>query len=274
MILIGELARLLGVTSRTLRHYDAIGLFPPAQIHPDNGYRYYRPQQIALLERIVQLRRLEVPLEAIKRCVEDGTLGEAEAFARFLRTHREQFQADLTARLRLLDELNQLISAVEKGSTMSQSPLQPAIVDIPAFEVIGMSVLCEDPTPIPALWQAFRFRAHEITPKALPLRAYGVAVPESSERFRYFASWGVTPQTEVPDDMERLLIPAQRYARFLHVGTVAGVAETYRRIWEAVHALPGFQPSLGPQFELHDERFKGPMHPESEVDIYIPIRAD
>ncbi|GAA5157317.1 effector binding domain-containing protein [Viridibacterium curvum] len=271
MILIGELARLLGVTSRTLRHYDQIGLFPPAQLHPDNGYRYYRPEQIALLERIVQLRRLDVPLEAIKRCVTEGLLDDAESFARFLHEHREALQGDLASRIRLLDELNRLIATVEKGSPMQGPTLKPVIVELPAFEVIGMSVLCEDPTPIPVLWQNFIVRSHEIVPKAYPQRAYGVGVPESAERFRYYASWGSEPGTPVPEGMERLVIPAQRYARFTHVGPAIAVVETYRQIWESLEPVWQLRHQLGPQFELHDERFKGPQHPLSEVDIHIPI---
>ncbi|MFT3736319.1 MAG: effector binding domain-containing protein [Rhodocyclaceae bacterium] len=271
MILIGELARLLGVTSRTLRHYDQIGLFPPAQIHPDNGYRYYRPEQIAQLERIIQLRRFEVPLDSIKAHMAAGKLDDADAFACILRQHREAMQADLASRLRLLDDLNHLIASVEKGSPMQRPALQPVIVELPAFEVIGMSVLCEDPTPIPALWQSFIARSHEISPKASPQRAYGVGVPESSERFRYYASWGSEPGTPLPEGMERLVIPAQRYARFTHVGPAMAVVETYRQIWESLEPVWQLRHKLGPQFELHDERFKGPQHPQSEVDIHIPI---
>lgn len=272
MILIGELARLLGVTSRTLRHYDQIGLFPPAQIHPDNGYRYYRPEQIALLERIVLLRRFDVPLEAIKRSVAEGKLDDASAFATCLREHRETLQADLATRIRLLDEINQLIASVEKGNAMSQPPeLKPVVVELPAFEAIGMSVLCEDPTPIPALWQSFRARSYEIEPKASPLRAYGICIHESSERFRYYAAWGAQSQTPVPEEMERVQVPAQRYAKFTHVGAVSSIADTYRRLWASIHANPGLQPVFGPQLEIQDERFKGPMHPETEIDILIPI---
>jgi len=272
MIPIGELARLLGVTSRTLRHYDQIGLFPPAQIHPDNGYRYYRPEQIATLERIVQLRRLDVSLDAIKRCMSEGTLDNAEAFADFLREHRSSLLADLESRTRLLKELDQFIERIEKGNDMSKPELRPTIVELPAFEVIGLSVLCEDPTPIPALWQEFRARWHEITGRSRPERAYGVCMPASAESFRYYASWGSEPGAPLPEGMERLQIPAQRYARFTHVGPVTTVTDTYRQIWESLEAVWQLKPSLGPQFELHDERFKGPMHPDSEVDIHIPVR--
>ena len=42
----GELARLHGVSKQTLIFYDKIGLFRPAYVDPDNGYRYYSASQI------------------------------------------------------------------------------------------------------------------------------------------------------------------------------------------------------------------------------------
>jgi hypothetical protein len=47
---IAELARMSGVTARTLRHYDEIGLLPPARIG-SNGHRYYEERQLLRLPR-------------------------------------------------------------------------------------------------------------------------------------------------------------------------------------------------------------------------------
>lgn len=46
--------------------YDEIGLFKPALIHPENGYRYYNYHQSALLETILMLRELDVPVSEIQ----------------------------------------------------------------------------------------------------------------------------------------------------------------------------------------------------------------
>ena len=53
MFSIGEFARLGGVSVRTLRHYDEIGLLPPATVDPDTGYRGYSARQLAQLNRIL-----------------------------------------------------------------------------------------------------------------------------------------------------------------------------------------------------------------------------
>ena len=61
---IQEIARLSGTTSRTLRHYDDIGLLPPSRIG-DNGYRYYAEPELVQLQRILLLRELGLGRPAI-----------------------------------------------------------------------------------------------------------------------------------------------------------------------------------------------------------------
>ncbi|WP_033291363.1 MerR family transcriptional regulator [Amycolatopsis jejuensis] len=61
---IQDIARSAGTTSRTLRHYDAVGLLPPTRIG-GNGYRYYDEQALVRLQRILLLRDLGLGLPAI-----------------------------------------------------------------------------------------------------------------------------------------------------------------------------------------------------------------
>ncbi|GAB3575208.1 TipAS antibiotic-recognition domain-containing protein [Leifsonia lichenia] len=61
---IQDIARLAGTTSRTLRHYDDIGLLPPSRIG-GNGYRYYDRDSLVRLQRILLLRDLGLGLPAI-----------------------------------------------------------------------------------------------------------------------------------------------------------------------------------------------------------------
>jgi DNA-binding transcriptional MerR regulator len=53
MFSIGEFARLGGVSVRTLRHYDEIGLLRPAQVDPVTGYRGCLASQLGQLNRIL-----------------------------------------------------------------------------------------------------------------------------------------------------------------------------------------------------------------------------
>lgn len=61
---IQQIARLAGTTSRTLRHYDAVGLVTPSRVG-DNGYRYYDADALVRLQRVLLLRELGLGIPAI-----------------------------------------------------------------------------------------------------------------------------------------------------------------------------------------------------------------
>ena len=61
---IQDIARLAGTTSRTLRHYDAVGLVTPSRVG-DNGYRYYDSDALVRLQRVLLLRELGLGIPAI-----------------------------------------------------------------------------------------------------------------------------------------------------------------------------------------------------------------
>ncbi|MDP4500776.1 MerR family transcriptional regulator [Nonomuraea sp. G32] len=62
---IGQLARMVGVSERTLRHYDKIGLLTPAAVDRTSGYRWYGVAELSRLERIRGLQRLGLPLRQV-----------------------------------------------------------------------------------------------------------------------------------------------------------------------------------------------------------------
>lgn len=78
---IQEIARLAGTTSRTLRHYDDVGLVPPSRIGA-NGYRYYDGAALVRLQRVLLLRELGLGIPAIA-----DVLAGREDDARALTTH-------------------------------------------------------------------------------------------------------------------------------------------------------------------------------------------
>jgi DNA-binding transcriptional MerR regulator len=78
---IQDIARLAGTTSRTLRHYDDVGLLKPSRIG-SNGYRYYDQAALVRLQRILLLRELGLGLPAIAEVLE----GQKDT-AKALQTH-------------------------------------------------------------------------------------------------------------------------------------------------------------------------------------------
>ncbi|QJW47854.1 MerR family transcriptional regulator [bacterium BFN5] len=65
MLSIGEFSKICGVTTRTLRHYDAIGLLKPIHIDPNTGYRFYDISQLRQLLLITRLKDYNFSLDEI-----------------------------------------------------------------------------------------------------------------------------------------------------------------------------------------------------------------
>ncbi len=100
---IGELARMSGVTIRTLRYYDRIGLLPPAEV-TEAGYRLYDNSSLERLHSILLLRETGLPLERIGALLNHPgadpgrILALQEALLKMQRAHIDRLLA-LTAEL-------------------------------------------------------------------------------------------------------------------------------------------------------------------------------
>lgn len=68
MMTVRQVSELTGVSIRTLRYYDEIGLLPPAD-HSEGGYRLYDDTALERLQQILLFRELEFPLKDIVRIV-------------------------------------------------------------------------------------------------------------------------------------------------------------------------------------------------------------
>lgn len=85
---IQEIARVAGTTSRTLRHYDDVGLLPPSRV-ASNGYRHYDQDALVRLQRILLLRELGLSLTSIAEVL----AGEQDTTAA-LHTHLELLEQE------------------------------------------------------------------------------------------------------------------------------------------------------------------------------------
>lgn len=122
---IGELARLSGVTSRTLRHYDAIDLLAPRGVGP-GGRRVYGRRELLRLQQILVLRELDVSLPAVAEILSGDGAADDEGGARMLRRLREHLAALLAERDRfdrLARTVSSTITALEKGEDMAADKL-------------------------------------------------------------------------------------------------------------------------------------------------------
>lgn len=97
-----KLANLAGISTRTLRYYDEIGILKPARIN-SSGYRIYGPKEVDRLQQILFYRELGIGLESIKEIMAEPDFDPSVA----LRDHREKL---LVRR----NQLDALIANVEK----------------------------------------------------------------------------------------------------------------------------------------------------------------
>jgi AraC family transcriptional regulator len=63
-----------------------------------------------------------------------------------------------------------------------------------------------------------------------------------------------------------------KYAKFVHVGTVDTLLNTYQYIWSVWFPKSGYELAEQDDFECYTERFLGPNNPHSEIDIYFPVK--
>lgn len=109
---IQELADLAGISSRTLRYYDRIGLLKPGRVH-SNGYRVYGGAEVDLLQQILLYREMDVPLEEISKILHAPNFDRKVALQNHLRA-----LSDHRDRLNLLIETVQKTISAEKGGIL------------------------------------------------------------------------------------------------------------------------------------------------------------
>jgi DNA-binding transcriptional MerR regulator len=111
---VGHAARLAGVTTKALRHYDRIGLLRPAAVDPATGYRRYRPEQVDQARLIRRMRAMELPLDEICRLL--ALSGDRPAFVAALTAHRRRVEARVTRLRGVLHLLDHAISDDTTGT--------------------------------------------------------------------------------------------------------------------------------------------------------------
>jgi DNA-binding transcriptional MerR regulator len=109
---IHRIAALAGTTSRTLRHYDSVGLLTPSRI-AGNGYRHYDQAALVRLQRILLLRELGLGLPAIAAVLEhqESAVAALEAHVGWLRSEQERLARQIAS-------VEETIASVLKGKNI------------------------------------------------------------------------------------------------------------------------------------------------------------
>lgn len=117
---INKLAQLAGISTRTLRYYDELGLLKPSRIST-NGYRIYGGAEIARLQQILFYREMEMPLEEIGKILDSSDYDETTSL-----------EVHLKALMEKQARLERLIMTVEK--TIAAAKGEGTVTDKERFE--------------------------------------------------------------------------------------------------------------------------------------------
>ncbi len=100
---ISEFAKLRNLDINSLRYYEKLGLLTPSAVNRETGYRYYSPEQLAVIDCITLCIQLGVPLKKLKSYID----GDGEfMIEKFYRDGKEQLG-------KKLDELRAKLQVVE-----------------------------------------------------------------------------------------------------------------------------------------------------------------
>lgn len=115
---IGELAKRAGVTQRTIRHYESIGLMPPGE-REGKGQHYYTEESIERLRKIDQLKKLGLSLDEMREVVQlyfidpSGVQSKRKALD-ILRQHLAEANQKLNEIQQFRGEIQSLIEHFER----------------------------------------------------------------------------------------------------------------------------------------------------------------
>lgn len=196
---IQEIARLAGTTSRTLRHYDDIGLLAPSRVG-HNGYRHYDGPALVRLQRILLLRDLGVGLPAIAEILDRTDDGGPAAQTAALRTHLEALRAERERLARQIASVEHTITTMEGGGRLM------------ADEMFDGFDHTKHEAEVTERWGAEAYRKGDAWWRGLPA-ADKAALQEQTRQLG--ADWTAAAQADVAPDSDEAQALARRHVEWL-----------------------------------------------------------
>jgi DNA-binding transcriptional MerR regulator/effector-binding domain-containing protein len=268
MMNIGEFARLGGVSTRRLRHYDAIGLLEPADVDPSTGRRSYDVAQLTVLNRLLALKGLGFSLEEVGVLLGEGVdtaqlqgmlrLRQAE-FERRMRHDRHGLDR-VTARLRLIEQETQVTTQI-------------ATKQVDALTLAALSATAPD-----ASRQSTGPVVHTLFGQVID-RMDAVTADRTTPVAHYVSSSGeaevqVTAGYAVPVDsvpgLGTYSLPAAEVASTIHQGPMSGIAAAYQTLVQWAEANGHHKVLESPRWREHYLEADG----EDETDWIVEVQLE
>ncbi|WP_096439822.1 MerR family transcriptional regulator [Alteribacter populi] len=118
MYQIKEVAKLAGVSVRTLHHYDHIDLLPPSSVK-ENGYRSYAEADLVKLQQILFFKELGFSLQEIKKLIEEPGFDRR----RTLEQHKKVLVEKKRRLEKIIASVDRTIDSIEGGEPMSKEEM-------------------------------------------------------------------------------------------------------------------------------------------------------
>ena len=147
---ITDAVKQFGISSKTLRYYESVGLIASKR-GEDNNYRFFSEPEVERIKQIMVLRKMQIPIKDIIRIYESDDMSIlVETFVNRLRVIDEEvtalgelrqvvndfLQVMLQKGVKKISALPLLYEGMEKQMALPH-PITPSIVDLPAMRVIS-----------------------------------------------------------------------------------------------------------------------------------------
>lgn len=124
MFSIGIFSKINKITTKTLRHYDEIGLLKPEYVDDMTGYRYYTTRQLPKLHQILSLKRMGLSLQQVKEA-----LNNPDAIDLFLKIKEQDVVRAIRAEEEKLQEIRSYLNLV-RGENQMYTPIVKEIPEV------------------------------------------------------------------------------------------------------------------------------------------------
>lgn len=267
-----------------------------AEVAGAAGYSYYhltRQFSAILGESVgsyIKKRRLADGAKQLlytdKRILDIALENGFESAEAFSRAFKAAYKTSPQAYRR--NRLDTFIAAKERLDTgllhhlAANVTVHPKIVELPPVMVAGLrgETTLRD-LQLRELWERFN-RMYGDIPHQLP-NARGFGICEACNENTLYTMNDTVLFTEVAgvevesfdglaEPFAQKFLPGGRYAVFTHRGTLRRLPQTFDYIWGTWFLTTKEELDWREDFELYDRRFTGYDHPDSEIDLYIPVR--
>jgi DNA-binding transcriptional MerR regulator len=122
---VGELAKQVGLSVRTLHYYDEIGLLPPSR-RTDSGHRLYTAGDVVRLQRIKSLQQLGFTLREVRECLDRPGF----PLQRVIQLHLSRLKERIELERRLCDLLERVAARLSSGEEISSGEFVDTVMEV------------------------------------------------------------------------------------------------------------------------------------------------